>query len=429
MATLNCIHINKVQSIWSSIHTRLLNGGLTPISYSSDCARRVYADDKYIYKVILSGFDQTSHLRQQSLKGEYQLLNKCLGISGVPAIISYENDEDLTILKMRRIDGSSLNKISIGLFQFIYIVISVGILLLKLVFKGIAHNDVKFDNIILGKDGKVYLIDFDQAIATTSIDAFIKTFLIPSGKGDVVHSYLHLIKKSVKQSLSPGLIRKLKVLSGKEVLDNELPILPNNASVALHQMLEAWHIAQNSDASSPGAVVAYYSFEHEGVRFPGERSWSDRWSVLQKITDYRNKRILELGCNMALLSTHLLKVSKAEDALCIDLDKRILQAATLVSSALGVKPNFRQQNLDSPDNWEDEFANFKPDIVFALNVLNWVEDKDRLMKFLGRFNEVIFEGHDHVDIEKKRFKEEGFTKINLITVTERNRPVLHCCKF
>jgi hypothetical protein len=32
--------------------------------------------------------------------------------------------------------------------------------------------------------------------------------------------------------------------------------------------------------------------------------------------------------------------------------------------------------------------------VFALNLLNWVEDKTRLLAVLGRFEELIFEGHD-----------------------------------
>ncbi len=420
--------VDKFNKLWLSVHINLINKGLIPISFSFDGARRVYADDNYVYKITLTAFDQTGHLRRQSLQGEYLLLLKCSGVSGVPEIISYENNDIFAMLKMRRIYGTPLNKVQLNGIKFSIIVIKVGKLVFRLAIKGIVHNDVKLDNILLCKDNKVYLIDFDQAISTTFIEAFLKSFFIRSGKGEVVHSYLYLLKESIKRILPPNLIRVLKLISGRKVLDDQLPVLPKNASKSLQNLLDAWRIAQISEASSPGAVVAYYSFKYEGVRFPGEREWPDRWSILQNITNYENKRILELGCNMALLSAHLLKYAKASAAMCVDIDDNILQSATLVSSALGVKPIFRQQNLDAPDSWENELAAFKPDIVFALNVLNWVENKDRLMRFLGIFNEVIFEGHNSVEVEMFRFQEVGFTKINLVTVTERNRPVLHCCK-
>ncbi len=73
-------------------------------------------------------------------------------------------------------------------------------------------------------------------------------------------------------------------------------------------------------------------------------------------------------------------------------------------------------------------SNSKPDIVFALSVLNWVKDKERLLKFLGRYREVIFEGHDSVAVETERFKQVGFGHITLIAVSERDRPLLHCRK-
>jgi len=162
--------------------------------------------------------------------------------------------------------------------------------------------------------------------------------------------------------------------------------------------------------------------------FPGERPWIERWNVLQNITLFSGKKILELGCNMGLLSTFLIKEKRAAGAMAVDIDQDILQCAEKVSAAFGVDLQRQQVNFDSPGDWETELADFQPDIVFALNVLNWVEDKDRLMRFLGRFQEVIFEGHDDVETESKRFKEVGFNTIDLISMTERDRPILHCIK-
>jgi len=113
----------------------------------------------------------------------------------------------------------------------------------------------------------------------------------------------------------------------------------------------------------------------------------------------------------------------------VDIDARILEVAKLISMAFGVKPVLKVQDLDAPEDWESQLIDFKPDIVFALNVLNWVQDKQRLLDFLGRFEEVIFEGHDSFDVERKRLSDVGFKEINIVGVSERGREVVYCRKF
>jgi hypothetical protein len=66
--------------------------------------------------------------------------------------------------------------------------------------------------------------------------------------------------------------------------------------------------------------------------------------------------------------------------------------------------------------------------VFALSVLNWVQDKQRLLDFLGRFEEVIFEGHDSFDVESRQLGSVGFKQIDIVGVSERGRKIIHCRK-
>jgi hypothetical protein len=68
---------------------------------------------------------------------------------------------------------------------------------------------------------------------------------------------------------------------------------------------------------------------------------------------------------------------------------------------------------------------FRPDVVFALSVLNWVADKARLLAFLGRCEELIYEGHDSALVERRRLRAAGFTTIELVATSERGRPILH----
>ena len=93
---------------------------------------------------------------------------------------------------------------------------------------------------------------------------------------------------------------------------------------ALH---EAWRIAADANASAPGQQVAYYELDWQGLCFPGERPWTARWRVLRHVVPYGNRRVLELGCNMALLSTFLLKEAGASAALIANRMAAARQAA------------------------------------------------------------------------------------------------------
>ena len=178
-------------------------------------------------------------------------------------------------------------------------------------------------------------------------------------------------------------------------------------------------------ARSGGRVL---ELEFGGLRFPGERAWAERWRCLSRITDYRGRRILDLGCNLGLLSIFLLKEAGAAAALAVDGDPLILEAAGKAAEAFAVRPEFRRIDFDRDAGWESALEAFRPDVVFALSLLNWVEDKARLLAFLGRFEELVFEGHDSAATERRRLRAAGFTRIELVATSERGRPVLHCRK-
>jgi predicted methyltransferase len=139
--------------------------------------------------------------------------------------------------------------------------------------------------------------------------------------------------------------------------------------------------------------------------------------------EFRSARVLELGCNMGLLSTSALR-DGAADALGVDVDAEILRANGLVQEAFGLSYGLRQVDFDSPSDWESALAAFRPTIVTALSVLNWVRDKDRFLRFLGTVPTVLFEGHDDPATEVARLHKVGFTDVRVIATSERARPVI-----
>jgi len=396
-----------------------------------DPFRQVYFHNGYIYKLVLLQYETSGSLRAQDFAGEFSILQHCLGIPGVPSPVALYQNDQFKSLVMECVPGEPLAEINFSWLRLFLILTKLGIILIRLSWRGVSHNDVLPKNVLVTSDGSVSLIDFDQASRTNFFASLVRHFTgIKVGAEQMHGSLVTTFKKCLKKKLSPKTVKLLRTLlrydDGSAM--HTLSDLPDDASHKLKALLKAWRQAQLSNASSPGRRVAYYSLDVEGFHFPGERSWIERWNMLRSITDYSSKRILELGCNMGLLSCFLLKESGASAALAVDADLDIIEEAKQVSLAFGVKPILKCRDFDALNDWETELVDFKPDIVFALSVLNWIKDKQRFLNFLGCFQEIIFEGHDSIEVERRRLRAVGFKQIDVVGISERKRRILHCKK-
>lgn len=420
------------KEMWDECLTALQLSSATLVAKSAlDPFRRTYSWGGNIYKLVFLDINTSGYLRNNDLCGEHKILCHCSGIRGIPLPIKYIRMKAFECLVMEAFPGKPFGSVHTSWLRVFLVFVKLARILVKLSWRGVSHNDLIPRNVLVTDKGEVSLIDFDQSTKCNQIQAIFRQFFwIRAGQGRIKASMVTLFKEYLKMRLSKKTIKRYRKLIGRirQKKIHRLPYLPESADAKVKTLLNAWMIAQLSNASSPDRNVAYYSLYFEGYHFPGERPWEERWKTLRDITDYSGKRILELGCNMALLSAFLLKEGDAKKALAVDADGGILEAARCFATALGVSPIYHKQNFDSPDNWEVKIADFCPDIVFALNVLNWVNNKERFLKFLSGFSELIFEGHDSLDVEIGRLHSVGFSKIDLITQSERDRCVLHCTK-
>jgi serine/threonine protein kinase len=426
------VNTKDEKEIWDECLKELELSSATMLAQSaSDPFRRTYLWDGNVYKLAILDLSTTGYLRNNDLFKEHKILSHCSGIRGIPLPINYIRKRNFECLVTEKLPGNPLGSVKTSWFHVFLVFVKLIRIVVNLSLRGVSHNDLVPRNVLVTDSGKVSLIDFDQSTRCNNVLALIRQFFwIRTGQGEIKASMITFIKEYLKTRLSEKSIRRYRKLKSKiwQKKINRLPYIPESADSKVKTLLDAWKIAQKSDASSPDMSIAYYSLNFEGYHFPGERPWEKRWKTLRDITDYSEKRILELGCNMALLSAFLLKERHAKKALAIDSDDSILEAAKCFASVLGVSPIFQKYDFDSPDNWEMKISDFSPDIVFALNVLNWVNDKERFLNFLSGFDELIYEGHDSLDAEIERLKSVGFSKIDMITQSERSRYVLHCTK-
>lgn len=180
---------------------------------------------------------------------------------------------------------------------------------------------------------------------------------------------------------------------------------------------DAWRLA----ATSMGSV--YYSLPVPDGELPGDRPWPPRWEQLEGAFDFRGRRVLELGSNLGLLSIFAL-LAGAEAATACDRDAVVLRAGQITASCFGVFPAFVHCDLTHSDDWETRLLRHEPDVACLLNVFHWVEDKQRLIRFLAHFDELITEEHDSAGAARRRLRAAGFENVSVVAESEIGRPIL-----
>lgn len=404
---------------------------------SSDC--RVYQSKDSIFK-IRKLTPASIRGRINSLEDEFLILKSLSAFVEIPKAKRYVRQGSWELLEMTACPAIPLHDPTLvnpreKLMDFI----RLAKLVLKLNRHGCSHGDFHFYNAGVNVEKGISLFDFDQAQLAHPIHCFVRDFL---GIGRYARpDDISLLKRSKNVEYIWPIVKSLVVLKKlglrvirlfqKRSLESPAQQLGLQTRAAISQdqnlirLAAAWDVAARSNASSPGVAHAYYSIDIDGINFPGERPWVLRWQNIGNCVNFKNKRFLELGCNMGLLATHA-KMHGAAECLGLDIDSDILRAAKMVADAFDVAVNFQQHNLDDPRNWESEFSGY--DIVSALSVMYWVKDKQRLWNFLGTHQELIYEGHESDSAAEQNLKNAGFNSIQKIGFSERGRSLFYASK-
>ena len=321
-----------------------------------DPSRKTFLLNDIIIKSRKLEDDRSAYLRHNDLKDEYEILKFSSAVKGIPKTFHYNKNELYELLFLSYLPGAQLRNLQLSFIQTVKVTLQVLKILIRLSRKGICHNDVTPQNVLLTGKNNASLVDFDQAVRTTIVKAFAGNILGIRSEESKVSYGLNTIFKDYLRKHFPNFLYSLKRLIGRkpEFEKHELPEIKDDADPKLKKLLDAWRLAQKSNASAPALPLAYYAIDFEGYHFPGERPWNERWNRFSNVTAYEGKTILELGCNMGLLSIYLLKEAGAANSIGVDHDKKILESAKLISEVFEVNPVFRQINFNSAKDWESE---------------------------------------------------------------------------
>jgi len=189
---------------------------------------------------------------------------------------------------------------------------------------GIYHGDIKPSNIRFN-NGLAILIDYDQS---TILDESIKKYNI--GKYFEWISSVHF-----EQYKDRNWLRHFSGITQIE-LDN---LFKNNAFNLAETSLYMRQLTTNTTQG------VYHTIQEKEVFAEGVRSLDSRLEILDKITFLKNEKVLDIGCNIGLLSIYLSR--RMCDVTGYELDPSIVSAAKIVNNILKTNIVYESHDLDS----------------------------------------------------------------------------------
>jgi predicted Ser/Thr protein kinase len=361
----------------------------------SESSHRVYRNNDLIHKVQLIG---QHNVKPLILAEEYNILRRLEGIEGVPHFPSYKQYADFAVLSYKKVPGMPISEYlancKFDRKAWFRCIADLSILMHNIHKRGVLHRDLNPENILVQENGRVCLIDFDQAVAGVYGGQQVDT----KGKRFGV----------IPQGVPVG-----------EMID--LLGFRDKYWMVVKELRSAWRIAARSNASSPGRNLAYHRWVFGDVELPGERDWLSRWDIMYKALRQflPGARVLDLGCNMGLLATHCMLYG-AKCVTAVDVHDDILEAGRTLARAAGVNVDFLKGDLDSHD-FVNSILCMQYDLVIALSVVHWLEHPDEALRLLAFAPMVLFEGHNPPSVEINLLRGLGFEDVKLIGYSERLR--------
>lgn len=243
---------------------------------------------------------------------------------------------------------------------------------------GIYQGDIKFENLIF--NGSIcYLIDYDQSEKIEKIKKM----------GNI--EYIDWIAKKYYERWTTDFFHyPIKIFDKNKISDYFKNDSLNLSNVTMFKK-------QETTMSKTGF---YHTLNNPKVFINGARNLKVRERVLNKLKIKKGEKILDVGCNLGLLTHYL--YDRGAKVIGIDMDKNIITAAKMVANIIGKDVNFFTIDVDSKsslDTLKDQF-----DTIFLFSVLHHLNNPNQIIQYIvPRCNRIILE---------VRLKEKGFKSIN-----------------
>ncbi len=139
--------------------------------------QRTYVSAGRVYKIFVLGLQTGGPLPLGDNKREFELVSLCRHLSAIPSALEFIETSKYEVGVYQWVDAVPLTDRSLGFWRSCLVFVRLTPILWQLSRRGIAHNDLMPNNVLVSQRGRVHLIDFDRAITCSRHEAFFRNFL------------------------------------------------------------------------------------------------------------------------------------------------------------------------------------------------------------------------------------------------------------
>ena len=124
-------------------------------------------------------------------------------------------------------------------------------------------------------------------------------------------------------------------------------------------------------------TFGYHSYNIDEINIIGQRNPKIRLDDIRKYVDFKEKNVVDFGCNVGAMLHHLYEINKG---LGFDYDNNCINSANNISKILK-RDNIEYFVHDFDKNTYEELKskiNLKPDIIFILSLGSWIKTWKKL---------------------------------------------------
>lgn len=344
-------------------------GSRKDVIHGHDCEKEFYV------KIQLEKLDRKSN----DLRSEYDIIRKLnkKGCQTCPTVVSFETIEKDRLLDISdeschmAIKSCDEDTFDVMIQKFVdsnsknYSIADVVLAMVEQKSLGYYQGDVKPDNIRYDSSRSVCVfVDYDQAIKLSKeeqsmpIDDFMSFCNAYDLQKYGFGNWLRHFSESFGKDRSSIFVNGMLDLSKTQVMKNQ--------------------VTTNS------ATGIYHSIEGPFVYAEGSRTLEKRSTVLDRIQFEDNEKVLDVGCNMGLLSSYL--ANRNCKVTGVDNDARIVVLAKIVSNILGEQITYHHLDLDDVQKLE------KFDTIFLFSVFHHTKNPiENAKKIVNACKRIIIE--------------------------------------
>lgn len=168
----------------------------------------------------------------------------------------------------------------------------------------------------------------------------------------------------------------------------------------------------------------YYALEINDEVFQGLRPWEFRWNLYNQDKIFAGKKVIDLGANIGIPSIYIKKYGQASQVFAVEKDPEALSQLKQLQEIFNVTIPCYNLNFDHDDYEKILGCNY--DIALCASTFHWIADskKERFLHYLSHFNQVLYEGHEPLPAEMRRFRNIGFKHCRILGQSDFNRWII-----